>query len=130
MGFPIQDILKINDQVKKGVTEKLKFWNNLSVNRRGPKPKPEGYNSQQLGCMCMRMHCFNRFNGHGCLKCAMVCKKSTEQDNLDHPMLDNKLNCIFDVWECDCSVLYYRHEHKKVAVQLQIARALKINTAN
>ena len=114
MGFPIQDNLKINDQVRKDMTANLKTWNNLSVSQRGSRPKQEGNISQQLVCMCMRIHYFNRLDGHVCLKCAIFCKKSIKQDNLDRPMFDGKLNYICDVCECNCSVLYYRHDRKEV----------------
>ena len=106
-----------NDKVKVAFRDKMAIWNTMSVSRKGPKPKVGRSISQKLMCLCTRMHCLNRSDGNGCFKCEWACTEAHKQDSSTRPYFDQNMNCVCPVCICQCSVVYFRHEEKRLAIQ-------------
>ena len=126
VGIEIQEILKINDDLRQSHTKATEKWHSLSSSRRGPKPKPIAHISQQLACMCSRMNCLSRIDGIGCLKCSRMCTNYSGVNSYARPMFDANLNCTCGVCACQCTALYYRDQTSKLAMQSQIEREQKL----
>ena len=78
-------------------------------------------------CLCTRMHCLNRTGGSGCLKCEWACDEAINQSSDKRPYFDSDMNCVCPVCFCQCSVIYYRHEEKRLAVQAKEEYFLQID---
>jgi len=66
------------------------------------------------------MNCVDRRDGAGCRKCVTACANAIEQGSDYRPFLDDNFVCNCEICLCDCSVVYYRHEAKKLARQRRI----------
>ena len=66
------------------------------------------------------MACIDNINGSGCLKCEIACKNSIEHGSDVRPFFDKDFQCKCKVCCCECSVVYFRHEAKKLARQRQL----------
>ena len=53
-----------NDKMKNGYRKKMAEWNQMTVSKRGPKPKVSCPISQKLVCLCTCMHYLNLSEGN------------------------------------------------------------------
>ena len=101
----------------------------MAASRKGPKPKMGNKSvSQKLMCLCTRLHCLNRTGGNGCFKCEWACVESKNQGTGKRPYFDEDMNCVCPFCTCQCSVVYYRHEEKSLAIQEKEEFLLQIDT--
>ena len=110
-----------------GFTEKMSDYNHRSRSRKGStKPKMGKCLSRKLACLCYRIHCLNRPDGVGCLKCEWAC---FEHKNIEgRPYFDNNEDCTCPICLCQCSVVYHRNEEKKLAAQAKFEIMESLNT--
>jgi len=126
IGTPINEIVKYNSKIAKSHNEKMKVYQNTPVKKRGKKPTADKAMSQHLACMCCKMACIDKTNGAGCFKCETACKKAIESGSNVRPFFDKNFQCTCEIYICECQVVYFRHEAKKLAK----ARRLDIETKN
>ena len=116
IGSPQIEINHHNDTIKQVYREKMYEYNHKSRSRKGgPKPKMGRALSMKLACLCTRMHCMNRPDGVGCLKCEWACFEN--KDKTVRPYFDENKDCTCPICRCQCSVVYFRNEEKKLAAQ-------------
>ena len=120
IGLDVVEITNHNRKVGKNHHEKMKVWTNTPNQKRGVRPRPDKVLSQHLACLCCKMNCIDRRDGGGCRKCEAACANTIEQGSDFRPFLDSNFICSCDVCVCKCSVVYYRHEAKKMAQQAMI----------
>ena len=107
-----------NDKVKNDYRAEMYAYNHKSKSRKGEKkPKMGRSLSMRLACLCTRMHCLNRDDGLGCLKCEWSCIENVKKGKDERPYFDKNNDCMCSICKCQCSVVYYRHEEKKLAIQ-------------
>lgn len=128
VGKDLNEIHRHNNNCRKDHLTKMIKWNNLPVKRKGSKPKSGRHLSQQLACLCTKMHCTNSLNGQGCFKCVELCTQARDAGSLSRPLFDDKLRCTCDICRCQCSVLYFRHDAAKLAIQAQTEREERRNS--
>ena len=119
-GLDIHEITRYNSKVGKKHSHEMLMWTNLPTQKRGPKPKAGKSLSQHLACMCIRMNCLSKTSGSGCIKCKMACENAIEQGSDDRPFFDSNFQCTCEIYACNCCVVYYRHEAKRLAREKQI----------
>ena len=118
VGLEQNEINHHNDKVKIDYREAMYAYNHKSKSRKGDKkPKMGRTMSMKLACLCTRMHCLNRNDGFGCLKCEWSCIESVKQGQTCRPYFDKDNDCKCSICKCHCSVVYYRNEEKKMAAQ-------------
>ena len=88
VGLSSTEIRKNNKDKRDGHREEMTKWHTASVSRRGPKPKMPKMMSQQLACMCTRMHCLNCVDGKGCFVCELACENAKSSGRDDCPYFD------------------------------------------
>jgi len=120
IGMDVGELTKFNSKVAKEHHIKLKKWTNTPTKKRGIKPRPGKSMSQHLACVCVKMNCLDKTNGSGCIKCEIACANAIEQGSDKRPFYDMNFECICSICKCECSVIYFRHEAKKLARQRQI----------
>lgn len=120
IGIDVVEITKHNTMVDKNHLAKMKVWSNTPTKKRGVKPRPDKVLSQHLACLCCKMNCIDRRDGNGCRKCEAACANAIEQGSDVRPFLDANFVCKCEICVCECSVVYYRHEAKKMARQARI----------
>ena len=93
-------------------------YNHKIKSRKGDKkPKMGRSISMKLACFCTRIHCLNRYDEFGCLKCEWSCIESAKKEQVSRPYFDNDNNCKCSICRFQYSVVYYRHKEKKMAAQ-------------
>ena len=119
IGLSSTEIRKNNEDKRDGHREEMTKWHTASVSHRGPKPKMPKMMSQQLACMCSRMHCLDRVDGKGCFVCELACKNAKSAGRDDRPYFDKNWNCTCPVCNCNCSVVYFCHNSCDLPKQTQ-----------
>ena len=94
-----------NNKVRRDHQQLMLTWSGLSTMRRGSKPKAGASLTQQLGCMCCRVHCLNCVDGCDCIQCKTACENSVQSNRDDHPYFDKNFQCSCPACKCPCSVL-------------------------
>ena len=61
------------------------------------------------------MHCNDNTNGTGCLKCSIACSNAIEQGSEGQPFFDKNFECQCHICACECFVVYFSHEAKKLS---------------
>ena len=130
IGKSLMDKHKHNTAVRKIHTEQMTVWNKHSSSRRVPRPKAGIIYTQELACMCTRMHCLNRIDGAGCFRCKDACSNAIQAGRDDRPFFYTNFECTCIICTCQCSVLFFRHDGKKLAIQARKAREEKYNTSS
>jgi len=98
---------------------RTKEWNADSKSKRQAK-KPTlagGSVDATLFCMCMKMNCANRMDGHGCVVCENFAEAGARP-----PMDSATQKCVCAVCSCQCSVMFQRSERRKLAQQAAVER--------
>ena len=95
-------------------------YNHRSRSQKGStKPKMGKCSSRKLAYLCSRFHCLNRSDGVGCLKCEWACIEQSKSrkpgDRRAH--FDDHSDCRCEICACQCSVVYFRSEEKRLAEQ-------------
>ena len=98
----------------------MKKWVNTATKKRGVKPRPAKSISQHLACICVKMSCMDKIDGSGCFKCEIACTNAINQNSNVRPYFDINFECACKICKCECDVVYFRHEAKKLARQRQI----------
>ena len=118
-GLDAIEINEYNEQLKIQFRLNLKKWQATSSFRRSAKPREGHMTSQELTCLCCRMNCLNSMDGSGCFFCEQACKNAKNQGDLGRPFFDDNFNCTCPICQCQCDVVYHRHEAIKLAKQTQ-----------
>ena len=95
-----------------------------SIKKRGVKSRPGKSVSQHLACICVKMNCLDKIDGSGCFKCEVACTNAIEQNSNIRPMFDINFQCNCEICKCECNVVYFRHEAKKLAKQRQLDKEI------
>jgi len=119
VGRDIVEITRYNQQVRSQHTKAMMIWHSASRSRKASKPQAGKSITQQLACMCQKLHCLSNNTGHGCFTCEQACKNAIAAGRNDRPYFDKDFKCVCPVCACECSVLYYRHQGKSLATQAQ-----------
>ena len=109
-----------NDEIKRVYRDKMFEYNHRSRSRKGStKPKMGKCLSRKLACLCCRMHCLNRPDGVGCLKCEWACieQSKSRKPGEKRAHFDDNSDCKCKICACQCSVVYFRSEEKRLAEQ-------------
>ena len=80
----------------------------------------------KLACLCMQMHCMNRPDVVGCLKCEWACFEN--KDKTVRPYFDENQDCTCPICRCQCLVVYYCNKEKKLAAQAKFEILESLNT--
>ena len=103
VGLEQNEINHHNDKVKIDYREAMYAYNHKSKSRKGDKkPKMGKTISMKLACLCTRMHCLNRNDGFGCLKCEWSCIESVKQGQMGRPYFDKDNDCKYSICKCVC----------------------------
>ena len=109
-----------NDEIKRIYRDRMFEYNHRSRSRKGAsKPKMGKCLSRKLACLCCRMHCLNRPDGVGCLKCEWACieQSKSKMPGGRRAHFDEDSDCKCNICACQCSVVYFRSEEKRMAEQ-------------
>ena len=118
-----------NENQKISFRKKMMEYNTRTKSRRGDrKPKMGRMMSRRLACLCTRMNCLNRTNGVGCMKCEWVCLEFKKANRKSRPYFDSNSDCKCLICACQCSVVYFCSEEKKLAQQAREDKLAELDT--
>ena len=74
------------------------------------------------------MYCLNSSDGVGCMKCEWACIKHKKLSEVARPYFDSNEDYQCLICNYQCSVVYFRHEEKKLTVQTKDEYLASIDT--
>ena len=73
------------------------------------------------------MNCNDTTNGTGCLKCQTSCSNAIEQGSDVRPFFNQNFECQCKICICECAVVFFDHERRKLTLQRQLDDEKKLN---
>lgn len=127
---PTQIEINIHNEKQKNIfRKKMTEYNTRTKSRRvDRKPKMGRMMTGRLACLYTRMNCLNCSNGVGCMMCKWACLEFKKANRKSRPYFDSNSDCKCKICACQCSVVYFCSEEKKLVQQAREDKLAELDT--